>query len=88
MKSFALAAIILGMVLLLPLFIVLIKLFGEWLWEAFRKTDYLLDSGSLYWAAVLAGVVFLILGVVLLCNYYDLQEQEAQSIQQTQQEQP
>ena len=48
MKAFALSALILGMLLLLPLFIVLIKLFCEWLWEAIRKTDYLVDSESPY----------------------------------------
>ena len=78
MKAFALSALILGMLLLLPLFIVLIKLFGEWLWEAFRKTDYLVDSESPYWAAVLVGVVFLVLGAIMLSSYYDQKDQEVQ----------
>lgn len=86
MKSFALAVIILGMILLLPLFIVIIKLFVEWLWEACRNVDRLVDSESSYWAAVLIGVAFLVMGIMLLAAHYDDRDNEARAIQQTQQE--
>lgn len=86
MKSFALAVIILGMILLLPLFIVLIKLFVKWLWEACRNVDQLVDSESPYLAAVLIGVAFLVMGVMLLAAHYDDIDNETRAIQQTQQE--
>lgn len=85
MKSFALSVIIFGMILLLPLFIVLIKLFFEWLWEACRNVDQLVDSESSYWVAVLIGVAFLVMGVVFLAAHYDDKDNEARAIQQTQQ---